>query len=418
MYKMIILEDEEMVRTGLKEFISWHELGFQLVEVFEDGKEAIEYLLSHAVDVVLTDIEMKQINGLEVAQYIYENKPETKVVILSGYRNFDYAKKAIHYNVQHYILKPTNFDEIHRIFLEIRQEFDEKMEVKGKREEEQERYRQLLPVLQDLFLADVLYGVLTDHEIIKNRAKLLLLPDSLFINPCCLFDLRLEGHSIGEGTHANDQVLDQFRKVFQIPNHNFQVYPIFSRTHDLKVLVSFLDGQDHAIIQQRIEAFSQTMEASFGIKLIMNAGPYYPNVDDLIRGKSSNSHASVIGMEMGFTENKEVNSPSLELIRWTKNYLLENYHKDISLEHVADQVFLNPVYFSRVFKQQMGMNFSKYVTAIRMDKAKELLEQPHYKIHEIGEKIGYANSKYFARVFKQNTGYSPYEYRRKQALIH
>ncbi len=409
MYKMIILEDEEMVRTGLKEFIPWHELGFQLVEVFEDGKEAIEYLRSHEVEVVLTDIEMKQINGLEVAQYIYENKPETKVVILSGYRNFDYAKKAIHYNVQHYILKPTNFDEVHRIFQAIKQELDEKIEVKYKWKEEQNRYRQILPVLQDLFLADLLYGVLTDYEIIKKRARLLFLPDSLFMNPCCLFDLRLEGHSIGEGMHANDQVLDQFRKVFQIPNHNFQVYPIFSRTHDLKVLVSFLDGQGHTIINKTIEAFGQTMEASFGIKLIKKDGPLFPSLDDLILGQSLNSQDSA----------EEDSSPPLELIRWTKNYLLENYDKDnISLEHVANQVFLNPIYFSRLFKQQMGMNFSEYVTAIRMDKAKELLKQPHYKIYEIGEKIGYSNSKYFARVFKQNTGYSPYEYRRKQALFH
>ncbi len=109
-----------------------------------------------------------------------------------------------------------------------------------------------------------------------------------------------------------------------------------------------------------------------------------------------------------FESYKRVSSE--HLINKAKKYIDDNYHKDISLSDVADQVFLNPVYFSRLFKQHTGENFTDYLTKVRIKKAIDLLKQNRYKTYEISEKVGYKNSRYFSRVFKQYTGFTTKEY--------
>jgi two-component system response regulator YesN len=92
------------------------------------------------------------------------------------------------------------------------------------------------------------------------------------------------------------------------------------------------------------------------------------------------------------------------------NYISNNYHKDISRDDIANQIHLNPTYFSHLFKAQMGQSFIEYLRQIRIDRAKHLLEFTNdYQIHI---KVGYNSSKYFAKVFRQQTGYTPSEYRK------
>ncbi|MHB8061028.1 MAG: response regulator, partial [Ruminiclostridium sp.] len=103
MYKIVVVDDEKTIRKGMCNYIAWNEMGFEVVADFEDGKETIQYISKHTVDVVLTDIEMAQVTGLELAKYIYENKLPIKIVIISGYKEFEYARKAVEYNVEYYL---------------------------------------------------------------------------------------------------------------------------------------------------------------------------------------------------------------------------------------------------------------------------------------------------------------------------
>ncbi|WP_307604927.1 helix-turn-helix transcriptional regulator [Paenibacillus sp. V4I9] len=112
---------------------------------------------------------------------------------------------------------------------------------------------------------------------------------------------------------------------------------------------------------------------------------------------------------------KETNAKLI--VEAAQKYILSNYHRDLSLEEVANHVFLNHIYFSRIFKQALGINYIDYLTQLRIQKAIELLESRQYKIHEITEKVGYLNSKYFTRLFKQTTGVSPKDYIRQQSLL-
>ena len=112
MFSVIVVDDEMMIRTSISTFINNCDVGFEVVGTFRDGSDAIKYLEENNVDLVISDIRMVQVSGIDLAQYIYENKPWTQVILLSGYADFEYAKAAIKYNVKEYITKPTDFENL------------------------------------------------------------------------------------------------------------------------------------------------------------------------------------------------------------------------------------------------------------------------------------------------------------------
>lgn len=125
MYKVIVVDDEQVIRKGVSSMIDNEIEGFYCVECFRDGLDVIEYLQDHDADVIVSDIKMINVSGVELAKYIYENKSHIKVVLLSGYSDFEYAKAAVRYRVTDYILKPTDFDELNSVFNGIRKEFSD-----------------------------------------------------------------------------------------------------------------------------------------------------------------------------------------------------------------------------------------------------------------------------------------------------
>lgn len=159
-YSLIIVDDERIIREGLKKYIEKLDCGFCVKELFEDGKEAIEYLSEHEVDLVITDICMTETDGLEVAAYIKNNLPDTEVVILSGYRNFEYAQKAISCGVTRYILKPVKKAEIAEILKSVRQCLDEKKHIK----DVIFQYDEMLAQVRKQFFVDYMLGVSENGE--------------------------------------------------------------------------------------------------------------------------------------------------------------------------------------------------------------------------------------------------------------
>lgn len=107
MYKAILVDDEILVREAIAQNIDWEKLGYELVADCENGQVAMDYIKENSVDLVLTDINMPYVDGLALSKYIHENHPKIIVIIFSGYSEFDYAKKAIQYNVAEYLLKPV-----------------------------------------------------------------------------------------------------------------------------------------------------------------------------------------------------------------------------------------------------------------------------------------------------------------------
>ena len=108
MYKAIIADDEKIIRMGLKAIIDWEEMGFEIQEVFSDGEEIIEYLEYALPDVILTDIKMANVSGIDVVKYVSEHKLPCKVILISGFHEFELAVQAIKYGAENYLLKPVH----------------------------------------------------------------------------------------------------------------------------------------------------------------------------------------------------------------------------------------------------------------------------------------------------------------------
>ena len=127
MYHLMIVDDEEKIRSGIANYFPWNELGFEVVYLAEDGQAAFDYLLSGeaVVDIILCDIMMPLVSGLDLLEMLQENgMQELRVVLLSGYAEFEYAQRAMKYGVKDYLLKPTRYQELAQVFREIKEELD------------------------------------------------------------------------------------------------------------------------------------------------------------------------------------------------------------------------------------------------------------------------------------------------------
>ena len=126
MYKLLIADDEFEIRNGLSSYFPWEEIGFEIVGIVENGMEALSFIVNHPVDVLLTDIRMDELSGIEVAKQLDEQKSSVVVVFLSGYKDFNYAQQAIQYGVKNYMTKPTQYREIVAVFSKVKAQLDEK----------------------------------------------------------------------------------------------------------------------------------------------------------------------------------------------------------------------------------------------------------------------------------------------------
>ena len=144
MYRLIIADDEYMIRQSLASLVDWEALGFEVVLLARDGEEALRAL--DGADVVLSDVQMPKLSGLDLAQHVFEDQLPVRVVIISGYREFEYARRAIAYNVSDYLLKPIDLACVTSVFERIRADLDREQAEKQK----QQSYRNELSLYLSL----------------------------------------------------------------------------------------------------------------------------------------------------------------------------------------------------------------------------------------------------------------------------
>lgn len=154
-YRILLADDEEEVRKGIIRKIEWERLGFEVVGDAENGEDALEKIEQLRPDVVMTDIRMPYMDGLALTARIRQKYPSMKVLIFSGYDDFEYAKQAIKLHVTEYILKPVNGQELAEILKRVRISLDEEIEQRRNISTLQESYQNSLPILRELFLNDL-----------------------------------------------------------------------------------------------------------------------------------------------------------------------------------------------------------------------------------------------------------------------
>lgn len=175
MYKVILVDDESLIRDAISKNMKWNDLGYHLEGTCKNGKEAIEFLKEHAIDLVITDICMPFVDGLELSKHIYENNIDTKVIILSGYNEFEYAKTAVKYQVMEYVLKPVTVSELSEILLRIKEVLTEEKNKKESLKKLTSAYNKNLPIMRTRYLNQLVKGVVkekSDSEILNKLKEL------------------------------------------------------------------------------------------------------------------------------------------------------------------------------------------------------------------------------------------------------
>lgn len=164
LYRIILVDDEEEVRKSIIRKIDWHAAGFEVVGDAENGEDALEKIENLEPDVILTDIRMPYMDGLALAERVRQKYPSMKIIIFSGYDDFEYAKQAIKLNVTEYILKPVNAQELTAILERIRTNLDNEIEQKRNVNLLRESYIRSLPILREQFLNDLVTRPVPEEE--------------------------------------------------------------------------------------------------------------------------------------------------------------------------------------------------------------------------------------------------------------
>ena len=170
LYKIMIVDDEAEVRQAIARKIDWRAVGFEIVADAENGRDALEKAEALELDVVLTDIKMPFMDGLELGAALSRRKPNLKLIVFSGFDEFEYAKEAIKLNVVEYVLKPVNAAELTAILDRVRKVLDQEIEQRRNIRQLTQAYQESLPLLREKFLQDLMRGPM-DPQILESQAE-------------------------------------------------------------------------------------------------------------------------------------------------------------------------------------------------------------------------------------------------------
>lgn len=169
MYKLLIVDDEALVREAIREQMNWHELGFECIGDCEDGLEALQFIKRRQPDVVLVDIGMPFMNGIELARELTAQYPSVKVVILTGYEDFEFAQQALKLKVEDYILKPITSEELANVLCKLKGDMDAVKKQKQDYESLKHQMRKSWPLLKERFLERLVSSPMTQSQ--KKRTS-------------------------------------------------------------------------------------------------------------------------------------------------------------------------------------------------------------------------------------------------------
>ncbi len=170
MYRLILVDDEAIIREGISSCLPWGENGFELAGMFEHGEQALDYLEHNPVDIVITDINMPRMDGLTLSRILAERFPKITVLLLSGYDDFEYAQEALKNQVRDFLLKPITAGELKDVLLRVEKEMNISREQDREQEILKERLSESFPLLRQRFLYRLVSGKIP-HENLSRRME-------------------------------------------------------------------------------------------------------------------------------------------------------------------------------------------------------------------------------------------------------
>ncbi|MDI4647692.1 response regulator [Cohnella hashimotonis] len=519
MTRLLIVDDEQIERDGLQAILR---KGFPELDIAQakNGKIAVEMAAELQPDLILMDIKMPGMNGLEAIEHISKDQPGIKFVMVTAYDTFDYARSAIKLGVKDYLLKPSKASEIVATVGKVLGQIEEERMSAETSKRQEDALRKVLPVIE----ADIVTQLLFDHVHEVHLDELVgLLGESAGGEPFAMCVLLPQG---AEGLYA--AIREKARQAgggwvgamygrhipviaFRDPARSYRSQALALARELLSVAdaggiggtspgpgLSGAAGGSFVGIGGVCHSLDQIRQ-SYQEALIASSDPTVPvkyrfyadtpalgmvreglsakqwerqffdrirlgewerieaDVQEVLRRCESEGADLLLGqqralellwlasrvlLEMGvetesplfsvqardyrqlraetdlllarmrhaFETHQERIKP--DAIQQIRQYVYEHSHEDISLEAIGKRVGLSPFYISKLFKEQLGVNYIDFLTECRIDKAKKLMGDPERSLKEITFEVGYHDPNYFSKVFKKMCDVSPTEYRK------
>ena len=528
-YRVLLVDDEEEIREGIRVKIDWAGLGFELAGSAANGMDALELAEQLRPDVVLTDIKMPYMDGLELCRRLKPLLPASKLVMFSGFDEFEYARQAVGMSVSEYILKPINAPELSSVLTRLRGQLDHERLERRDIEALRRRYEESLPILRELFYTRLLSGQIRPDQIQDRAARYEIeLPEGLWTAALV--------HVDGPGDEGErDELL--LLSVQSFLEKQFSLEGASARVvlyGDMAALLVRLSGEERLYpLLEELERLSRLSQSYLGLRLTTGVGLPCRGPEELDRSaegaRSALDYRVLAGggrvIYIGDLEPQSAAAPSFEeedqrelsaavklgtpeqveevvqglikrlsraglslskcdlfllevvtcLVRLTrsgalaveevfgerftgavsvadfssleelgnwlgercqrlhdllgrrrsdsawqmveraKDYIAGHYtDEQLSVEALCSHIHLSPTYFSTLFKREVGMSFTAYVTKVRMEEAARLLRETDEKTYRVAEAAGYSDPNYFSYVFKRHHGVSPSKFRAGQ----
>lgn len=531
MFKLLIVDDEIIIREGIQKTISWREYGIEVIGTAPNGVVALEMVKNDSPDIVITDISMPEKNGIELIHDIKLFNKDISAIILTGYDEFEYAQRAIELNVCHYVLKPVDPSILLDKVCAIKEE--KEIQIKNAQEYQllKDRFHHDLPIIRERFLQNALEGKIDYDDDIEDTMHLLGIgqnKSSFLVSVICIDNFQ----EIYGNMDKDKKYIDSFKITSIITNnipqefeiHCIQPTPstyaiIFELEDDVETFVLDYLSEVRRKINQTVnltitigignfctsfndigQCYDEACEALqykvfLGKNQIISINDVLPTGKSIVSYPAKEQSALVTAIKVydkalglksienifqALHQNKNlpllyIQKICIELLIITsrtldeiginpstiigeevelwkkilfketlmdlqefltdiftsifdlfdnqkgiknrkiteeiKKYITDHYSEKINLSHLAEKFFLSYSYLSLLFKKETGYSLTDYMCMLRVEKAKELLEDPTVKVYEIGYKVGIEDSHYFTRMFKKYTHLSPTQFR-------
>ncbi len=392
-YRVLIADDEPIIREGIREAIPWSELGMDVVGEAEDGEEALELARELDIHIMLVDLNMPFLNGIELIRRLQEECPDCRCLIISGHDEFAYAQEAVRLGVQDYLLKPVDDRQLYETLSDLRQRMDEELARSAYVEQTAIQLERHIPLLRRRSCLEWLEGSMGEPEVLEQLAFLSLPPHL----PVQIGLVRWPG---GE---SQSIMQESERQLLRFGAENIMGELLTELPYVLFQTRGGLIGM--CLWQLAPEGLEAEIEQKIGSFLNIAVHCCLEKNEDGLEGLRA--------AYRNCREQLQYEAQVSPLVRRARQLIRERYaQRELTLDSLAASLQVSPVYLSRVLKKELNDNFVTLVTRTRIRKAVQLLDSTLLPIHAIAEQTGYDSQHYFSTAFKKIMGVSPAQYRR------
>ncbi|MGG1519168.1 response regulator [Paenibacillus oryzisoli] len=384
---ILIVDDETVIREGIQRTLH-NRFPEHAIHLAANAEQAVALLRSEEIDIVMTDILMPGMNGLELMKMSRSRHPHVKWVVISAYSEFSYAQEAVRLGAKDYLLKPIGKDVLTDMIRKLGEEIARENELM----EEAELLKVNRKYLQEAVFQRWVQGL--------DTGRIDMAP---FMEQYPYFYLIMVKMETDKPVNLENFIIENV--LLELIERDGKG---FVTVHDSKSLLGLVTPNEGTPVAGLVEELRSHLVNYLKVPFQIMSTVRIEHVQDVPTEVQRMRQASTTQV---YEHHASGSDRSVEV---ALQYIRTHYHDDLSLEKVASIVYLNPVYFSQLFKQKTGHGFKEFVINLRLEQAKQLLLNPKLKLADVAERIGYQDMRHFSQVFRKKFGFTPSEFRQEQ----